>query len=154
MEPNQNRINSIPFETYFVTNFIGDEIETLKHERILEEQLIRDFELMGNEVELVDDSNRVAPSQLASVSHYAHQAAAAAAATTTAPGRTNVDEATRTPKVLARQQSSRSGAWPTGTPSPRPAQPRVFMDVEGKQRWRFQLAAAFFFSFSLAWLAH
>jgi len=58
IEANENEINSIPFRTYFVTNFIGDEIETLKHEKILEEQLLRDFELMGNEVELVDDSSR------------------------------------------------------------------------------------------------
>lgn len=36
---------------------MGDETETLKHEKILEEQLIKDFELMGNKLELVDDSS-------------------------------------------------------------------------------------------------
>lgn len=44
--------------TYFVTNYMGDKNETLKHERLLEEQLIKDLELMGSELELVDDSSR------------------------------------------------------------------------------------------------
>ena len=59
VEDNPNQVASIPFTTHFVTSYLGDQSETLKHERILEEQLIRDFELMGNEVELVDDSHRL-----------------------------------------------------------------------------------------------
>lgn len=59
VEDNPAQISGIPFVTYFVTNYLGDETETLKHEKILEEQLIKDFELMGNKLELVDDSYNV-----------------------------------------------------------------------------------------------
>lgn len=60
IEPNQRELPNIPFKTHFVTDYLSDEGELLQHERILEEQLIKDFELMGNEVELVDDSTRFA----------------------------------------------------------------------------------------------
>lgn len=58
MEDNPNEISGVPFVTHFVTNYLGDKNETLKHERILEEQLIKDLELMGSELELVDDCKR------------------------------------------------------------------------------------------------
>lgn len=56
LEDNPNEIPGFPFKTYFVTNYIGDEVETLKYKKILEEQLVKDLELMGQEVEFVDDS--------------------------------------------------------------------------------------------------
>lgn len=49
-----------------MTNYLSDEIETLKHEKILEEQLIKDFELMGSELELVDDSHQHQQSKMTS----------------------------------------------------------------------------------------
>lgn len=55
IEDNPNQISGIPFVTYFVTNYMGDKTETLKHEKILEEQLIKDFELMGDQLELIDE---------------------------------------------------------------------------------------------------
>lgn len=57
MEDNPNQIAGFPFATYFVTDYLKDELETIAHKKILEEQLLKDLELMGNEVELVDDSH-------------------------------------------------------------------------------------------------
>lgn len=58
IEDNPNQLSGFPYKTYFVTNYLSDKGELQKHERILEEQLIKDFEMMGNEVELVEDSSR------------------------------------------------------------------------------------------------
>lgn len=78
MESNQNQPDSVPFKTYFVTDYIGDKTETLEQEKILEEQLIRDLELMGSEVELVDDSHRttnVAPTSNSNINKHQQQVA-------------------------------------------------------------------------------
>lgn len=40
-----------------MTDYLRDEHEKAKYEKFLQEQLIKDFELMGNELELVDDNN-------------------------------------------------------------------------------------------------
>lgn len=55
IEDNPNELGGIPFRTYFVTDYMGDQRETREHEKILEEQLIKDLELMGQELELVDE---------------------------------------------------------------------------------------------------
>lgn len=62
IEANPNQISGIPFVTHFVTNYLGDETETMKHEKILEEQLIKDYELMGEQLELVDELVYASPS--------------------------------------------------------------------------------------------
>lgn len=53
----QETLTNFPFETYFVTSYIADEYEAKQHEDTLKEQLLKDFELMGNdELDLVDSS--------------------------------------------------------------------------------------------------
>lgn len=108
-----------------MTNYLSDEKETLKHEKILEEQLIKDFELMGNEVELVDDSYHQRASG-------AQPQAAPGCLRPSAP-EYPVENFCQTggyapPAAGQRQQDSGPDSGP---PSPS-AWPVVLMDVEGK----------------------
>lgn len=74
IEDNPNQTSGkIPFVTYFVTNYLGDKTETAKHERILEEQLIKDFELMGDQLELVDDYQQLYSSAQAKQIFHQHR---------------------------------------------------------------------------------
>lgn len=64
VEDNPIEINSVPFPTYFVTDYLADANETRTRERQLEEQLVRDLQLMGgSELALVDDVEQSAESQ-------------------------------------------------------------------------------------------
>lgn len=57
MEKNEQELAGFPYSTYFVTSYLADDLEAQEHEKILKEQLLKDFESMGDdELDLVDTS--------------------------------------------------------------------------------------------------
>ena len=141
VEDNPNQINAIPFVTYFVTNYLGDETETLKHEKFLEEQLIKDFELMGNKLELVDDSyeqlfarssGQTTPPKLAAARRQSAAATAAGSSSsiiaTSPPQADSVEES----DLVATPSSARSRPQPAAALAADQYERLILMDIEGE----------------------